>query len=595
MRKGNRHPKSKPKVIEDNEKMASKDKATILIPICALIVTIIFSLWTVLQNEGENERQNNSESAAKTFEAGSQATSAAQVQQQISIQEAQATQGQQQLSFQQTQIAMSENIATISVLNGIPDMILYPSPEPILEVQDIHYAHDNSGNGVIVGKGTMEVIVANNGGGKAGFADAEWKDDNKLTNDGVSKLFVLGPSINNLANPLPITIETSDKVTIEVEADLNATGVINPYTDKPITGDESDYQLGMYWSDSLETPKTHIELSFTNVKAPLVIPLKIQLDMPVKNLPPTIDSPLPMKNTTKVGGTCFASQYALWNIPFEIINVDNSAVAPIHDNGSRCYTLPVGNYEINWYSLGSTTQNEKTTFLVNPYESKTVKLQVSSQACFDIPKGGSYSLSVTNIKFSNMNISDQVHSGPVCYSLPTGSYEVSWYRTGFEKELQTKNFQIQFNTRTSINLTSFSSQPLPNVSSDGMMIIYLLTVIVFAAVLALFGKKREYEIKLYEIKLYKGDDLVDTLAFKLGFSGERAKVTFKEENITCLIILRQNKPELSFDITLNFKRHEAEFRSRRMNFSEVRLNERVVYTLNSSISIVDINGNNHAS
>ena len=216
---------------------------------------------------------------------------------QVRVQTTADYQNSQQLAVQQTQIAMQSQMDAWTRQQSSPFVKVIVPPEHIFIVEKITSERSASGSR-IDGQGLLNMILANNGGGKAGLINIDWgPETNGRANLKVGKI-----EFNDMPGNLPNTIDA--QTPIKIQLDLEA---IVPY-EGDLTG-KSDYQLGQYWKTILQSTPNRLTITFSNTDPINIEITDIQLAMPIMSFQPNPPSPFSVTNQTSLSIACFSTQY----------------------------------------------------------------------------------------------------------------------------------------------------------------------------------------------------------------------------------------------------------------------------------------------
>jgi hypothetical protein len=203
--------------------------------VTSIIVTLTGILALTFQYHF-SQKQTNLDSAVATF--------------QVNVQKTADYQYLQQYAIQQTQAAQV-----------LPSVQVVTPSRHIFHVERITPEKTPYGY-VLIGEGWLDVILANNGGGRAGIVSVDWSCD---VSHGVNPQ-ITGIDVGGMTNELPASIDAQTPVKIQLRLEATV-----PYPGDP--SGKSDYQLGEYWRNRLQSEPTQIVIRFSNFD-----PIFIKLD-----------------------------------------------------------------------------------------------------------------------------------------------------------------------------------------------------------------------------------------------------------------------------------------------------------------------------
>lgn len=490
-------------------------------------IAILLSVINWASDLIQNNRQNALESTVATFDVGAQATSASLAQQQLNFQKSlQATseyQYKQQADLQYTQVAMQSQMELWARQQALPLLKVIIPPEHIYIIERV-VIDDRSSS--VIGSGTLNLVIANNGGGQAGVVAIDWVKEGTPVSSGsqTADLSVLQVKFGEIEINLPgvIPAETPLKIQLTLEATF-------PYTGD---GSKSDYQLGKDWRERLISMPNHIHINFSNTD-PLDIQIAdIKLDMPEVGFEPSPPSPFSITNKTITGVACFASTSASSNKNISIVNVSNNQTVDFDPSRlfGQCFTFPVGEYQVWWYPNDLVTEHEEFRFSVQENEEIALELPKYSQACFDVQATGDNQVSISVIQDGQGKvISDQVGQGLVCYDLPVGKYEVRWHLADSLEEKR-EEFEVQAYAIASTKLSEFQSHSSIIKWVWGIVFIFSFIVsVIFSWVFLRIKDSTKYIVQLESSVM--GQLSQDSLNLGLDLMMQMAKVTPHKEGI----------------------------------------------------------------
>lgn len=309
-----------------SRQIEKKDVFAIVISIFALIFTAFSVVATVL-TLSYTEEQTRLNSTVATFQVQEQATADYQY--------------AQQLNIQQTQIAMQSKIDSWARQQALPYVKVIIPPEHVFMVEKITSEKTSSGY-VITGEGLLEIVLSNDGGGRASLLSIDWVKDV----GGKVDLFVRNPTFGDVPVTLPNTIEAQTPVKIKLDLEAKT-----PYSDDP--SGKSDYQLGESWKKLLQSSSNHLIIRFSNAD-PINIEISdIQLAIPVADFKPNPPSPFIVTNQTFLTMRCFRTNGK--GIVLRAVNHANAQNAEITVRDGDCLSFPMGIYEFSWREMGSSS------------------------------------------------------------------------------------------------------------------------------------------------------------------------------------------------------------------------------------------------
>jgi len=357
----------------------TKDPVTLFISFIGILLTIIgilltiIGLWTTITY---NNKQIALNARVATFTAQEQATSNAQTQQGLNIQNTQVAVNEQAqgtsdalvqlgLNIQNTQVAMQSEAN--SWVNN-PNVNL--ETLPIVFLIDQVVSKTSQSVNLISGSGNLNLILFNNGGGKAGFIAVDWLKDNGVSSQ-IQDLSIPEVRIGNQVDPLPMSIDSQSplKLSLRLTADVEYPG--------DLTG-KSDYWMGDYLKNELKPDNNHLVLQFANTQIPPVRITDIELTMPVQSFVPDPPSLFSVTNKTELGTISYNVNDQKYSLRITDLNDNQIVNTIVDDNISNSF--PVGRYDIEWREIGISENqpiNHKIV-TVTPDGNITIRLALST-------------------------------------------------------------------------------------------------------------------------------------------------------------------------------------------------------------------------
>ncbi len=227
--------------------LSKPNKLTFVLSITAIFLTIASLIIDVIQNK----QQNDLSMEMLLFQIEAESNSRDDTQKQIDI--------------QNTQTALNAQLEAIARLQAFPLMVVVSSEKPVLVITQIS---DTNGKILLV-SGNVDMILANNGGARAGLIEAEWLQNTKASPD-LLDLIVEQVYVGGATTNLPVSVEAQTPVKIQIDLSANVKQPIIS-TDVSHFGNK-DYQLKKYISDLLLLANSKVEFRFSNAE-PITIPV----------------------------------------------------------------------------------------------------------------------------------------------------------------------------------------------------------------------------------------------------------------------------------------------------------------------------------
>lgn len=244
--------------------LSRPNKVTFILSVIAIILTIISLSVDIIQNKQQNDLSRE----MFFFQIEAEANARDQEQKQIDI--------------QNTQTALNAQLESIARLQAFPLIVVVSSEKPVLVVTQIG---DTNGNTLLV-TGNIDMILANNGGARAGLISINWLNNTSLSTD-LLKLAVDQVYISETLISLPTSIEGQTPVRIKI--DMNAELRQHEISDDEFMFGNKDYQLQKYILNTLNSAGSKIEFQFSNADA---------ITIPVSNIVIDINGFQPQGPTT---------------------------------------------------------------------------------------------------------------------------------------------------------------------------------------------------------------------------------------------------------------------------------------------------------
>lgn len=317
------------------------------------LIALIGATVSIVLSVQQDRSHASTEATRSAFEVAVHATTASQAEEQIRIQQTQAAVEQGQRELVLTQTALDEEMNEIMRRQARPYMkLIHPSPAVVLS--DVKARTDAERGSLIEGSGTIDLLLANDGGARAALVGVHWKKP--TSSDSIVDLQVIKDVTTSIGVAVfPVNIEGPSASSLG----LRLSGTV---ADRDNTQVQTTYQLGRSWASIIEPAGTYLEFEFSNAE-PITLGInRIDLDLPTTVIIPSPPSPFTVTDADTLGQvrveirltSPLTEELPLQGYVYDVANMRESPV--ILSQRDTSLTFPVGEYSLKLRMQDSSDQ-----------------------------------------------------------------------------------------------------------------------------------------------------------------------------------------------------------------------------------------------